>query len=140
MTDDAARRERNLTTVLRAFDAIARGDADAMLARYRDDFVLELPYGSPDAPTVIEGKVAALDHLTAAFGVFRFSLELTEQHETTDPNRLVLEYVSDGTVLTTGKPYRNRYIGVYWFDDEGRVARVREFYNPVPSAIAASPD
>ena len=139
MSDDA-RRARNLAAVLKAFEGIARGDAAAMLAGYRDDFVLELPYGSPDAPVVVEGRAAALEYLTAAFEVFRFSLELTEQHETADPNQLILEYVSEGTVLTTGKPYRNRYLGVYWFDDEGRVARVREFYNPVPSAIAASPD
>ena len=121
-------RQRNLAVVRRAFAGIAAGSAEQMLvANYTDDMVLELPYASP--PSVIEGKDRALKYLTAAFGMFRFSLEITEVHECLDPDRLVLEYTSEGRVLTSGKPYANRYIGVYWFHD-GRIAKVREFYNP----------
>jgi len=120
--------------VRRAFAGIAAGSAEQMLVdNYTDDMVLELPYASP--PSVIEGKNTALEYLKAAFAMFRFSLAITEVYECVDPDLLVLEYTSSGTVLTTGKPYANRYIGVYWFRD-GRIAKVREFYNPVASAGA----
>jgi ketosteroid isomerase-like protein len=46
--------------------------------------------------------------------------------------------VSEGTVTTTGKPYVNTYIGVYWFRD-GAISKVREFYNPVPSQRSLEP-
>lgn len=138
--DADARRSRNLANVLQAFEGIAAGDAAAMLQGYRDDFVLELPYGTTTEPVVVEGKEAVLAYLTRAFETFRFSLELTEQHEAADPNQLILEYVSVGTVLTTGKPYRNRYIALYWFDDDGRVKRVREFYNTAAALEATTPD
>ena len=127
-------RQHNLDIVRRAFAGIAAGSAEQMLVdNYTDDMVLELPYASP--PSTIETKATALKYLTVAFGALRFSLEITDVHECVDPDLLVLEYISEGTVLATGKQYANRYIGVYWFRD-GRIARVREFYNPVISAEA----
>ena len=127
-------REQHLAVVRRAFDGIAAGSAEQMLVgNYTDDTVIELPYADP--PSAIEGLDTAVKYLTAAFGMFRFSLTITEVHECTDPDKLVLEYTSDGVVLTSGKRYANRYIGVYWFRD-GKIARVREFYNPAISAAA----
>lgn len=127
-------RQRNLDIVRRAFAGIAAGSAEQMLVdNYTDDMVIELPYASP--PSDISTKVTALKYLTAAFQTLRFSLEITDVHECVDPDLLILEYTSEGVVLATGKQYANRYIGVYWFRD-GRIARVREFYNPVISAEA----
>ena len=129
-------RHRNLDVVRRAFAGIAAGSAEQMLVdNYTDDMVLELPYASP--PTVIETKERAIKYLTAAFGLFRFSLEITEVHECVDPDKLILEYTSIGKVVPSGKAYGNRYIGVYWFRG-GRIARVREFYDPTVSAQALS--
>lgn len=127
-------RQRNLDVVRRAFAGIAAGSAEQMLVgNYTDDMVLELPYADP--PSVIEGLDTALKYLTAAFGMFRFSLEITEVHECVDPDKLVLEYTSIGQVLASGKAYGNQYIGVYQFRG-GRISRVREFYNPLVSRRA----
>jgi uncharacterized protein len=117
-----------LAVVEAAFRGIAAGDADAMLADYADDVVLELPYGDPPGKR-IEGKEEVRRYLRAAFEVFRFELRILEVHELADPEMLVLEYESAGRMLTTGAPYANRYIGVYRFVD-GRVVSVREFYDP----------
>lgn len=127
-------RQKNLEIVRRAFAGIAAGSAEQMLiGNYTDDMVIELPYADP--PSAIEGLDTAVKYLTAAFGMFRFALTITEVHECTDPDKLVLEYTSEGTVRASGKRYANRYIGVYWFRD-GKIARVREFYNPLISASA----
>ncbi len=129
-------RHQNLATVRRAFAGIAAGSAEQMLlGNYTDDMVIELPYADP--PSAIEGIDTAVKYLGAAFGMFRFSLTITDVYECTDPDKLVLEYTSEGKVLASGKRYANRYIGVYWFRD-GKIARVREFYNPLISAAALS--
>lgn len=117
-----------LALIERAFAAIAAGDADAMLDRYAEDVVLELPYGDPPGKR-IEGRSAVRDYLAAAFRVFSLELRITEVHQLADPDTLVLEYESTGRMLTTGAPYANRYIGVYTFRD-GLVTSVREFYDP----------
>jgi len=130
-------RTRNLDAVRRAFTGIGNGDADEMLANYTEDLVLELPYGTP--PFAIEGRENVRTYLKAAFEVFSFRLDITEVHECLDPDKLVIEYTSEGSVATTGKSYSNRYIGVYWFRD-GSICRVREFYDPLISERAMTPD
>ena len=116
----------------RAFAGIAAGSASQMLDdNYADDVVIEFPYSSP--PTRIESKEAAREYLTKAFEVFRFSLEITDVYEGLDPDLLVLEFTSEGRMLTTGAPHGNRYIAVYRFRD-GRIAHQREFYNPIAAS------
>jgi uncharacterized protein len=137
VTDDASRRRNNLESVRRAFVGIGNADADEMLANYTEDLVLELPYAAP--PTVLEGREYVRSYLKSAFEVFKFRLDITEVHECTDPDKLVVEYVSEGRVETTGKPYTNRYIGVYWFR-EGSICRVREFYDSLLSVQAMAED
>ena len=119
---------RNLDTVRRAFAGIAAASAEQMLVdNYTDDMVLELPYSSP--PAMMEGKPATLAALGRTFETFTMVLEITEVHEGLDPDKLVIEYTSLGTLVATGKTFTQRYIGVYWFRD-GRICRVREFANP----------
>jgi ketosteroid isomerase-like protein len=134
VSDDT--RTRNLDAVRRAFAGVSNADADEMLANYTDDLVLELPYADP--PAVLEGRETVRDYLRGAFRIFKFRLDITEVHEGLDPDKLVVEYASEGTVTTTGKPYVNTYIGVYWFRD-GAICKVREFYNPLPSVEALTP-
>lgn len=120
--------DAKLAVIRAAFAGVAAGDVDAMLARYTEDVVLELPYGDPPGKRV-EGRAAVREYLAAAFRVFSFELRITEVHELADPTMLVLEYESEGRTLPDGGPYANRYIGVYRFDRD-RIASVREFYDP----------
>ena len=112
---------------------------DGMLENYTDDCVFEFPYSDPERPVRLEGRETVRSYLTSAFETFRFGLEITEVHPTSDPDKIVLEYVSDGSVVPTAKPYGNRYIGIFWFRD-GRISHVREFYNPAVAARALRPD
>jgi ketosteroid isomerase-like protein len=134
VSDDT--RTRNLEAVRRAFRGVSNADADEMLANYTEDLVMELPYADP--PSVMVGLDTIRPYLAGAFHVFKFRLDITDVHECADPDKLVVEYVSEGTVTTTGKPYANTYIGVYWFRD-GAISKVREFYNPVPSMRSLEP-
>ena len=136
MTDTPSTLERHLDTVRKAFAGIAEFSADKMLEHYTDDLVLEMPYADP--PAVLEGKEKIRRYLTGAFKVFQFSIDITDVHELVDQQMLILEYTSSGRVTTTGKPYTNAYVGVYWFRD-GLICRVREYYNPAASAVALAP-
>jgi ketosteroid isomerase-like protein len=134
-TDDEIR-ARNMAALQATWDAIARGDADAMLANATDDVVMELPFTSP--PTRLEGKAAALEYLRRVFTVFRIELGLTATYECRDPDTVVVEFTSRGRILATDKPYDNTVIAVYFFRD-GRVVHWREFPNPsvVEKALAS---
>lgn len=135
LTDDE-RRERNLAAVKARFARMGTADA-ATADNYTDDAVLEMPYADP--PVVLRGRDEILARVGPALDTFHFTLEITAVHHTVDPDTLILEYVSDGHVVPTGKAYRNTYIGIFRFRD-GQVCGVKEFYNPLVAARALQPD
>ncbi len=135
MTDEE-RRRRNRDALERSFDAVGRGDVAGQLDCCTEDMVLELPYADP--PVRLEGKEAIRAHVGPALEVFRFRLQLTAVYDCADPDLLVAEYTSEGEVTTTGRPYRNSYIGVVRFRD-GLICHQREYYNPVEATRALQP-
>ncbi|HEY2564530.1 MAG TPA: nuclear transport factor 2 family protein [Acidimicrobiales bacterium] len=136
MSDEEIR-AKNRATIETSMGAVSDGDVDRQLALCTEDFVLELPYADP--PKTVAGKETVRAYLKSALGVFQLRLSITEVYDCTDPDRLVLEYTSVGSVTTTGKPYANSYIAVATFRD-GLVCRQREYYNPLPAARALSED
>ncbi len=135
MTADRDRRT-HLDVVREAFAGVTAADAARQLAQYTDDLVLELPFADP--PRRIDGKPAAMSMLTSAFEVYKMTLTITEVHECVDPDELIVEFVSDGHMATTGKAYSNTYIAVFRFRD-GKICHQREFFNPLVSARALEP-
>ena len=127
IVDDAERRSQNLATVRAAFAGVSAADAAAQLSNYTDDMVLELPFADP--PRTVEGRATALRFLTVAFQTYKMRIDITEVHECLDPDELIVEFRSNGHMATTGKPYANRYIGVFRFRD-GKICAQREFFNP----------
>lgn len=136
MTDEE-KRKRNREVVERSFAAVGRADVSGQLHSFTEDVVLELPYADP--PVRLEGKDAIRARVGPALEIFRFHLHITGVYDCTDPDTLVLEYRSEGHVTTTGKEYRNAYIGVVRFRD-GLICHQREYYNPVPVARALQAD
>ena len=142
MTSDraAARPARpdHLERLKSVFAAMARGDADAAVAHYTTDYVLEFPYPVERDAFRVEGRETVRDYLAKSFETFRFELEIEVVHPSADPDLLILEYNGRGRVLTTRKPYDNRYMGFWWFRD-GLVCRTREYYDPGVAAEALRP-
>lgn len=137
MSTDSKRRSANRLRLAEFLEVVGDRNFANLRALCREDFVCELPYADP--PLRLEGIDAYLAHVEPALETFRFRLTLDRIHEGLDPDLLIAEYTSDGSVLTTGKPYRNVYIGVWRFD-RGRIAALREFYDPLIAARALEPD
>ena len=125
-----------MAPVDRVVEFLARvgdGDVDRLAEYWTDDFVLEFPYADP--PRAIEGKSGVCAYLREALALFRMRLRVTDVYECPDRDVVIAEYVSEGQVTTTGKPYHNRYIGVFMFRGD-QVSWQREFYNPIPAVEA----
>ena len=131
-------RQANRATLERLFTALNTSDWGALGSLYTEDYVLELPFADPE-PVRAQGLAEVATTLGPMLETFRFTLSIVAVHECVDPDLLVAEYTSEGTVTTTGKPYANTYIGLYRFR-EGRVCGVKEFYNPLLALRATTPD
>jgi ketosteroid isomerase-like protein len=132
-TEASETRAANRATLDAFMSAIGDTDFDRLAELCTEDFAVEFPYDAP--PRSIDGFEAYCAAVRPALEVFRFRLELVRVHEALDPDLLVAEYLSDGIAVPTGKPYRNVYIGLFGFRD-GRIASLREFWNPEIAAEA----
>ena len=134
---DLDRRERNQRAITEFMEAIGMRDFDALASICTEDFVAELPYSDP--PARFAGFEAYRAGVAPKLEVFHFTLSTTQIHLGLEPDLIVAEYAGEGTAIPTGKPYRNVYIGVWRFAG-GKVASLREFYDPLVAGRALDPD
>ena len=134
---DTERRTANREVLEQAMAAIGTGAREMLANLYTEDWVLELPFSDP--PKRLEGAAEIAAYLGPQMGRFEFTLSLGEVHPCVDPDLLVAEYTSEGRVTSTGKPYRNTYIGLWRFRN-GRICGVKEYLNPLVVADALASD
>jgi ketosteroid isomerase-like protein len=103
---------------------------DDLIERFADDAVMELPYAPGRMEKRYDGKDAILAFQRFARDSFSsFAMTIDAIHETGDPNVVIAEHHSDGVVAENGRPYRNRYVTVFTFADDGLVTGWREYYD-----------
>jgi ketosteroid isomerase-like protein len=127
------------TALAREFLAcMERKDKEGMLALLADDSVMECVLGldGDNAPrTFWDSLTSAEDHYTRAFDAVE-SIELTEVviNQALDPTLVFVEALGSMT-MSNGRPYDNRYVFRFELRD-GKIARLREYCNPVTAAIS----
>ncbi|WP_189235228.1 nuclear transport factor 2 family protein [Planomonospora parontospora] len=102
------------------------------------DVILEMPFAAPGQPGRIEGRAAVLAFVRAGHAdlPFRFDdCRALAVHDTADPGTIVVEYELAATVTETGVSAAAPFVGVLTVR-EGRIARWREYQNPLAIAWA----
>ncbi len=120
------------------FVAIGTRDLDQLTMTVTNDVRFEAPFAG--GGTTIVGRNAFIDMFSRTLGGFvdRLDLEITALYPGLNPDFLVAEYQSSATVLSTGRRYENRYIGVFE-RRHGLLALWREYFNPEILAAALAP-
>ena len=113
-------------------------DFDGVGEMLSPTFVQEYPYlPTPESPSRIEGPESFLAFCRNGMTAFEpYAFRILAVYETTDPTTVLAEYSSHSRLLATGAPYSNRYVGVFVFDDLGRLVLWREYLNPQLIAAA----
>jgi len=131
MRQRAVLREKNVSTVKRMFEEMARKDVDAWISHWSDIGSRQLiPYSPDDFPKVVEGKetLGKVYHdLIGGYG--RLTYTYIDISPMEDPNKVVVEWGVDIEVLATKGRYQNQLIGIFTFED-GKVVELKEFFNP----------
>jgi ketosteroid isomerase-like protein len=103
---------------------------DELVEMFADDAVMELPFAPGKMTRKHVGKDAIGEFQRFARESFsRFAMTVDAIHETADPHVVIAEHRSDAIVAENGRPYRNHYVTVFTFDDDGLVSSWREFYD-----------
>jgi len=114
------------------------GEAAFDLDMLTEDVVVETPFAAPGRPAVTAGREEVLAYVEAGHASvpFRFhDCRTIAVHETTDPQTIVVEYELHATMTATGERGSAPFIAVLTTRD-GRIARWREYQNPVALAAA----
>jgi ketosteroid isomerase-like protein len=128
-----------IAVVGRFLQAMSDRDVDAMFAENAPDLVASFPT-APGGPQVVRGW----DTNRSFYATYirpmcpTFSITHRELHALADdPNRIVVEYASDGCMVD-GTPYQNRYLSLATVRD-GKIAEWTEYSDPAPieQAMAA---
>lgn len=107
-------------------------DADGFAALFTPDAVIDVPFaGEPATPMRVEGREAILDYARRmlASPLRLDDFEVSQLHRTQDPEVVIAETHTRGTVGATGKPFSVTSVQILTFRD-GLIAHFRDFADP----------
>jgi ketosteroid isomerase-like protein len=126
-------------TVRMLFERLSARDFRGVVELLHDDVVFDLAY-APDALEMpVRGPEAMKHLLTNVIGAMfdPFRIDVTATFPSEDGTTLVAEYRSEAVVKHNGRPYVNRYVGIFAFED-AKIASWREYHNPEAATAAMS--
>jgi uncharacterized protein len=110
---------------------ILDGDIDGFADLFALDGVIEAPFAPPGAPSRLEGREAIREysrHLMAS-PLRLVDFEVIELYQTQDPEVVIVELRTKGTITTTGRPFTATSIQVLRIR-EGEIVLFRDFADP----------
>jgi uncharacterized protein len=110
---------------------ILSGDADGFADLFAPDAVIESPFAPPGAPARLEGREAIREYSRQVMASpLRFEdFEVTGLHQTQDPEVVIVEVRTNGTLTTTGQSFAATSIQVLRIR-EGQIVLFRDFASP----------
>ena len=120
---DVLARRRHLTL---------NGDADGLADLFAPDAVIEAPFaGHSGMPARLEGREAIREHSrqVMASPLRLEDYEVAELYQTQNPEVVIVEMRTKGTVTTTGRPFTATSIQILRIR-EGHIVLFRDFADP----------
>ena len=110
---------------------ILDGDIDGFADLFAPDGVIEAPFAPPGAPSRLEGREAIREysrHLMAS-PLRLVDFEVIELYQTQDPEVVIVELRTKGTITTTGRPFTATSIQVLRIRED-QIVLFRDFADP----------
>jgi ketosteroid isomerase-like protein len=116
----------------RRSEAILSGDAAGFVGLFAPDAVVESSFaGPPGTPLRLAGQEAIREYArrVMASPVRLSEFEVERLYQTQDPEVVIAEVRTSGTVATTGRPFATTSVQVIRIRD-GRIAASRDYADP----------
>lgn len=112
-------------------DLLTAKDLASWSNLWAEDAVQEMPFSPQGFPRRVAGKSAILAHygqLPSSVGRMEF---FDRAARTTTTGEIIAEYRGEIEILATGRLYATRYLTILVLNAEGRIALLREYYDPI---------
>lgn len=110
---------------------LSSGRIEQWVDLFKEDGILEFPYGPKDFPKLVSGKKELFEYMKNFPNHFKVQFDNLHFHATEEPTLVIAEFTSDGHAISTGKPYIQKYISVVTTDNQGKIIRYVDFWNPM---------
>ena len=119
-----------------ALDLRRQGRVAEWIDLMAEDIVFEFPFAPPGYPARLSGREAVFAHIKDLPSAIQIS-DYTEvrMHQTLDPDTLIVEFGILARIVTTDRPYNQRYVCVIQMK-AGKIARYRDYWNPLVALAA----
>jgi uncharacterized protein len=107
---------------------ILDGDADGFADLFAPDGVIESPFAPPGAPSRLEGREAIREYARRVMSspLRLEDFEVVELYQTQDPEVVIVELRTKGTLTSTGRAFTTTSIQILRIRD-GRIVLFRDF-------------
>ena len=111
-------------------ELLLKHDVDGFADLFAPDGVIELPFAGPGMPSRLAGQQAIRDfsHRMEASPLRIDELEATAVYHTDDPEVVIIELATRGTVTSTGSTFTGTSIQVFRIRD-GKIVLFRDYFN-----------
>ncbi len=111
-------------------ELLLKQDVDGFVELFAPDGVIELPFAGPGMPSRLAGQQAILDysHRIDASPLRIDDLEATAIYHTDDPEVVIIELATRGTVTSTGHTFEATSIQVFRIRG-GKIVLFRDYFN-----------
>ena len=111
-------------------ELLLKQDVDGFVELFAPDGVIELPFAGPGMPSRLAGQQAIRDfsHRMDASPLRIDDLEATALYHTDDPEVVIIELATRGTVTSTGRTFAGTSIQVFRIRD-GKIVLFRDYFN-----------
>jgi hypothetical protein len=111
-------------------ELLLKQDVDGFVELFAPDGVIELPFAGPGMPSRLAGQQAIRDfsHRMDASPLRIDDLEATALYHTDDPEVVIVELATRGTVTSTGRTFEATSIQVFRIRG-GKIVLFRDYFN-----------
>lgn len=111
-------------------ELLLKHDVDGFVELFAPDGVIELPFAGPGMPSRLAGQQAIRDfsHRMDASPLRIDDLEATALYHTDDPEVVIVELATRGTVTSTGRTFEATSIQVFRIRG-GKIVLFRDYFN-----------
>lgn len=130
-------RQQSRQAVIDFLEGLETKDMDRVNGVWAEDAVQDMPYAPDGFPKRVAGRDSLIKHYSGwptSAGQASFTKELVF-YPTQDPQVIIAEFHGVCEIVTTGKTYEQRYIGLFHVE-AGKIKLLREYFNPVVFAEA----
>lgn len=118
---------------------LTSGELEAWGQLFTEDAIFTFPFAPEGMATELQGAAALNAHMQNFIATFDVQAINIEFIETASPDVTVAKWTLDGTAKPTGRLFIQDCVGVVRTDNNGRITRYDDYWNPLAAMEALRP-